>query len=292
MPFSWTIVPLLFVAAFSLSAWLEPRFQAWSGSRTKSNDILSVALGDSRRLFAKQFYVKADAYFHRGYYPTIFDNAPRSEKLHIANTKTDHVEEASHLEGPRDWIDRFGRHFYPSTHRHIGENQPCCHEGKCEHGHQEESAGEERELLPWLKLSAQLDPERPETYVVGAFWLRSRLNKIDEAERFLRAGLQANPGHCEMLLELGRIYYEDRKQIDRARNVWELGLKKWKEQESHPEGEILVYEQLLGQLARLEEEQKNYSQALIHLEALKFVSPIKHDIVKWINDVKAKMAAP
>jgi tetratricopeptide (TPR) repeat protein len=295
MPFSWTILPLLFVAAFALSTWLEPRFEAWAGPRAKS-DILSVALGDSRRLFAKHLYVKADAYFHSGYYPTVFDNAPRSEKLHIANGQSKHEqEEASHLGQPRDWIDRFSRHFYPSTHRHLGEKQPCSHEGKCDHDHGEDKgqrSGEERELLPWLKLSAQLDPQRPETYVVAAYWLRSRLGKIDEAEQFLRAGLRANPRHYEMLLELGRIYYEDRKQIGRARNLWELGVKSWREKETHPEEDLLVYEQLLGQLARLEEEEKNYSQALIYLEALKTVSPIKHDVQKWIDDVKQKMARP
>src|SRR6185436_2706832 len=226
MPFSWTILPLLLVSVFSLSAWLEPRFQAWSGSRTKSNDILSVALGDSRRLFAKHFYVKADAYFHSGYYPTIFDNAPRSEKLHMASGQSGHKEDAASAlaHEPRDWIDRFSRHFYPSTHRHLGEKQACGHEHdhgeKCEH-HDEESGGEERELLPWLKLSAQLDPERPETYVIAAYWLRSPLGKIDEAEQFLRTGLQANPGNYEILFELGRIYYANRKQTARARNVWE-----------------------------------------------------------------------
>src|SRR6185503_281814 len=95
MPFSWTILPLLVVGVFSLSTWLEPQFQAWSGSRTKSNDILSVALGDSRRLLAKHFYVKADAYYHSSYYPTIFDNAPRSEKLHMASSQSGHHEDAA-----------------------------------------------------------------------------------------------------------------------------------------------------------------------------------------------------
>src|SRR6266571_2056790 len=89
---SWMLLPLLASAAVSLSTWLQPWFQHWSGNRSKSTDILTVALGDSRRLFAKHFYVKADAYFHRGYYPTIFDNQPSSGKLHMAGGHSDHED--------------------------------------------------------------------------------------------------------------------------------------------------------------------------------------------------------
>src|SRR6266571_1875005 len=109
---SWMLLPLLASAAVSLSTWLQPWFQHWSGNRSKSSDILSVALGDSRRLFAKHFYVKADAYFHSGYYPTIFDTHEKSGKLHIAGEQSGHEEkEVTQFIGPPlDWIDRFSRH--------------------------------------------------------------------------------------------------------------------------------------------------------------------------------------
>src|SRR4051812_22412896 len=226
----WMLVPLLGVSAFSLSTWLQPWFQSWAGNRSKSTDILTVALGDSRRLFAKHFYVKADAYFHSGYYPTIFDNQPESAKLHIASSQSGHGDEqaSAFLGGPRDWIDRFSRHFYPSKHHHLGEDAGHNHHEGEEHHEEGAGEGEERELLPWLKLSAELDPQRPETYVVTSYWLRSRLGSVDQAEKFLREGLQNNPGHYEILFELGRIYYENRKDPTRARNVWELALKDWR----------------------------------------------------------------
>src|SRR5213594_3793563 len=69
---------------FSLTTYLEPWFEDWAGNRRKSANLLTVALGDSRRLFAKHFYVKADAYFHSGYYPTIYDNRPDSDQMHMA----------------------------------------------------------------------------------------------------------------------------------------------------------------------------------------------------------------
>ncbi len=293
MHLAWTI-PLLFVTAFSLSTWLQPWFANWSGSRSKSTDILTVALGDSRRLFAKHFYVKADAYFHSGYYPTIFDDQPDNGKLHMAGSRSGSPQEegADFLGPPRDWVDRFSRHFYPSTHRHLGGGKEA-HErhGAGEHHEEgeEESHGEERELLPWLKLSAELDPQRVETYVVASYWLRSRLGSVDQAEVFLRQGLQSNPGHYEILFELGRIYYENRKDPARARNVWELALKDWREkQAAHADPELLVYDQILGQLSRLEEEQKNYPKAIAYLEELKSVSPSKAYVEKWIEDVKKK----
>src|SRR5438309_1796727 len=83
-----------------------------------------------------------------------------------------------------DWIERFGRHFLITQHSHL-------------------SGGNEREILPWLRFSAELDPQRVETYTVAAYWLRS-MGKIVEAERFLRDGLLANPGSPEILFELGR----------------------------------------------------------------------------------------
>src|SRR5436853_4552844 len=92
---SWMLIPLLASLTLSLSTWLQPWFEHWSGNRSRTTDVLTVALGDSRRLFAKHFYVKADAYFHSGYYPTIFDNdSEGGGKLHIAASEDGHSHHA------------------------------------------------------------------------------------------------------------------------------------------------------------------------------------------------------
>jgi tetratricopeptide (TPR) repeat protein len=287
------------VAVFSLATWLEPWFQSWSGNRTRSANVLQVALGDSRRLFAKHFYVKADAYFHSGYYPTIYDARPAAGQMHMASGTT--AGPASNeacpdwLGKPRDWIDRFSRHFYPSEHRHFGE-LAGAHAG---HAHKPgepsepaeagRSGGEEREVLPWLRLSASLDPERPETYLVASYWLRSKLGKVNEAEQFLREGLRENPGDYEILFELGRIAYENRHDPARARNLWELALRRWEEKNANQtDPEILVHAQILSHLAKLEEEAKNYPTALEHLKALHRISPFKESVQKWIESVQAQ----
>ena len=118
------LLGLLVMLAFSLATKLEPWFQGWAGNRATSANLLQVALGDSRRLFAKHFFVKADAYFHNGYYPTIYDNKEDYTKVHIAEDMHEEAEEekaANFLGKPRDWIDAFSRNFYPTRHTHLGD---------------------------------------------------------------------------------------------------------------------------------------------------------------------------
>src|SRR6185436_19782636 len=191
-------ISLLGTLAFSFATTLEPWFQSWKGSRTKSDNLLQTALGDGRKLFASHFYAKADAYFHNGYYPTIFDNKEGFSQSHIAGGAHGGEDESAEnfLGKPLDWIDSFGRHFFPARHTHLGESEcghTCCehakkgqgHDANCEHqhheaGHHEARGADEREILPWLRLSAELDPERIETYVVCAYWLRNALKQPAE----------------------------------------------------------------------------------------------------------------
>jgi tetratricopeptide (TPR) repeat protein len=304
-------VGFLAVVGFSLVTVLEPWFQSWAGSRTQSANVLQIALGDGRRLFARHVYLKADAYFHNGFYPSIYDDRGGYEDAHIAESvhsdgDADEELKENFLGKPKDWIDRFSRHFYPTRHTHLGDSgcgHSCCQrpkghaEGECEHDHEhhaEAADGLEREILPWLRLSAELDPQRVEIYVVSAYWLRTALNKPDEAEAFLREGLRANPSHCELLFELGRIYRENGKDLARARNVWELALADWpKRQTTREEPNLLLREQLLGNLARVEEELGNYPKAVEHLKALLALttSPGRQEpLKKWLADLDTKAA--
>jgi tetratricopeptide (TPR) repeat protein len=294
------LASLLVVLAASLATWLEPRFQSWAGSRTASSDLLSVALGDSRRLFAKHFYVKADAYFHSGYYPSIFDRQSDDTKLHMAaNAGAGHQkrdEDDAHDGKPHDWIEGFGRHFYPSVHSHLGEKkgQDPHHSPEDDHDdHANDAKKEERELLPWLRLSATLDPERPETYVTAAFWLRSKLGKVAEAEQFLREGLQHIPGEPELLFELGRIYRENHKDNARARTVWEVALAQWRKSRSADnDDDRFLCAQILVQLAAVEEEEKNYPKSIEYLRMLLTITPHKASVQNWIDQLPGGKSIP
>jgi tetratricopeptide (TPR) repeat protein len=335
---------LLLVLGFTIATTLEPWHQNWEGGRSKSENLIQVALGDSRQLFAKHFFLKADAYFHQGYYPTIYDNKQGFGGAHLSDrpalnsgTRSDEGEE-NFLGPPRDWIDRFSRNFFPSRHSHLGEGQ-CNHPGcakspgdghthehgdhgdhdddqhgapgegraaghdehddhhdqgeRGDHGNHDEagessgSKADEREILPWIKLSLELDPRRVQTYLVGGYWLRTSLHQVDEAERLLRDGLRQVPNDPELLFELGRILLEERKDANRARNVWERALAGLRTRPGGPEGsEVFLTAQLLGNLATLEEKSGNVSAALRHLEALAPISPNKESIARWMESLR------
>lgn len=313
------ILLLLFASAFSLSTVLAKWHQNWAGNRTSEGSALAMVMGDSRRLFANHFFAKADVYFHSGYYPSIFDAPKQKERSHmeenLASEHDEHAEEeeeehvhgehcnhgeeeghnetaaaeeehvhdetcnhgsesgehgeADFLNKPRDIIDAFGRNFFVTSHSHLAET-------------------DHREMLPWLKVAAELDPQKVQTYTVASYWLRTRLNKPKEAEQFLREGLRVNPDSYEILFELGRIHREHYNNSKHARNLWELALLKWRKQEAadlHPSE--FNYQQILGFLGALEESEKNYSKAIEYFEILKQLSPAKGEIEKRIAELKA-----
>jgi tetratricopeptide (TPR) repeat protein len=263
---------LLFLAlqvfSFGLAAHLVPQFQAWRGSRS-TGDIFNVVLGDSRRLFANAFFVKADEYYHSGYYPTMFDDNAAFQTAHMAAdtgavNDQNHGDEHGFLGPPRNWLDAFGRHFFPDRHTHLDAGGP-----------EDDLSGSDnvREILPWLKLSADLDPDNVQTYTVTAYWLRERMNNVPEADAILHEGLRNCPDSYDILFELGRLYYESYRDTSRARNVWELGVRKWLKLDPDTQKDNrLIMEQLTTHLGKLEEEAGNLPQAIDWFEMAKTVS--------------------
>ena len=279
---------LLLSGAFALATTLQPRALKWS-KRAQADNILKVLFGDGRRLFANHFFVKADVYFHSGYYPSIFDRTqPVKDTRHLtqqednhgdhdAHGHDEHTEEAEHekqmsfLGPPKDCFESFGRHFMVTEHTHL-------------------SGGAEREILPWLRLSAELDPQRVDTYTVAAYWLRNRLGKVNEAEQFLREGLRANPESYEILFELGRLYHENHKDSVRARNLWEQALRHWvKQQAGKQDADLFALEQIAVNLSRLEEEAGNFRRAIELLELAKKASPNPQSLQQQIEDLKRRL---
>jgi tetratricopeptide (TPR) repeat protein len=269
-----------------------------------------VLMGDSRRLFANHFFVKADAYFHSGFYPSIFDNREAFQTAQIGqdagvmaakNTGDEH----DFMGPPRDWIERFGRGFFPSTHSHIDQPGAHGHRHDHDHGHHHHhdhghahahppgelgQSGDVREILPWLRFSASLDPQRVATYTTASYWLRQRMKKVDEAEQFLREGLNSNPQSPDILFELGRLYAENRQDATRARNLWELGARYWREQaDAGRQPDEFTYLQTIASLAMLEEKEGNLAKALEHTRLWKTISPNPDEIQKRIDELQAKL---
>lgn len=275
------VLMLLGSSVFTLATVLQPRALQWNG-QGNSDSLLTTVVGEGRRIFANHYFVKADFYFHSGYYPSIFDQAQApKDSRHLTEEETgghhDEAEEAherhmSFLGPPRDWIERFGRNFMVTQHSHL-------------------EGGKQREILPWLRISADLDAQRIETYTVAAFWLRRELGKVNEAEQFLREGLKANPDSYEILFELGRLYREDLHDNVRARNVWQLALRRWQEREGgKPRPDLRARADIAINLARLEEDEGNLEVSLSCLELVKANSPQPDLIQQQIDALKKKIS--
>lgn len=274
----------LFVFCFGVAADLQPRFQAITDRRHESNNFFILLLGDSSRMFANSAFIEADAYYHSGYYPTIFDNNRAFQTPHLAE---DTGAVASHNTGdelgfmgpPRDWLDAFTRHFIPNRHTHLDAGGPTDDLS---------NSAEVQEILPWLKLSAELDPDNIRTYTVTAYWLE-RMKKPGEARRVLLEGWRANPDSYDILFALGRLYSEEDHDLARARNVWELAAKKWEAlDEQQKSDDQLIFEQITTHLGQLEENSGNYAKAIEWFEKAKTVSKTPASIQASIDDLKKR----
>lgn len=279
----------LLALAFTLATSMVSASEKWS-QRSSSDNLFGMLFGDGRKLFANHFFTMADVYFHSGYYPSIFDKKEEGPKAIVsatqgeddhdhANCGHDHSQDhdcekdGSFLGQPKDWIDSFGRHFKITEHTHL-ENQ------------------NEREILPWLRLAADLDPQKIETYTVGAYFLREKLGRTDQAELFLREGFRNNPGSPEILFELGRVYHEGLHDANRARNVWFMGVNKFLGLDPAVQKENkLVFEQIVVNLARLEDEEGNYEQAINWFRAAQKLSPIPDALQAQIDAIQKKISA-
>jgi tetratricopeptide (TPR) repeat protein len=300
-------VVLLGVGCFAAATWVGPQFDRM-GTR-REGGFLERTLGESRRLFANHFFTRSDVYFHSGYYPSIFDQAGMKKENHLAETAgakavnpphgapghvhdehendkdaehsaaghvhdehCEHGDEHDFLGKPKDPMDAFSRHFYVTMHTHLtekGSNAP-------------------KEILPWLQLSAKLNPQLVQSYTVGAYWLRN-VNKDAEAEQFLREGLRHNPQSYEIMLELGRCYFE-RRDNERARNILETAMQSWNEQElSKPDEQQNKFAaaQIVNYLAVIEDRSGHRDRTISWLETLKKFSPRHEEISKRIAEVQS-----
>src|SRR5471030_1287194 len=90
------LLTALLILCFGLASHLQPQFQSFEYNRRQSDDFFNLLLGDSSKIFANSFFVKADSYYHSGFYPTIFDNNSAFQTPHMA---ADTGAVASHNQG-------------------------------------------------------------------------------------------------------------------------------------------------------------------------------------------------
>jgi len=276
------LIALLWLTlAFSLATRIGPQVEARLFANGEGDDDpVARWLGDSRRMFAQSFFVKADAYFHSGYYPTIYDNNEPFKTPHIgedSSTMESHNsgDENAIFSDPHNWVERFELNFFPSHHTHLDQG-----------GVDGNGASEVKEIMPWLKISVALDPHHIETYLVTAYWLRVRLHKVNEAEDILRDGLRANPGSAAIIYELGQLYFEDRHDPAHARNLYLLALDRWGTENSGlEEPDHFLLSHITSALFRLEKQENNIPKAIEYLKLLQRVSPVPGEIQKQIDEL-------
>jgi len=287
------LVLLLVVLCSGLAARIDCWFMSWPGNHEESFNPLDVMLGGGQKLFAGSFYREADVYYHSGYYPTIFDNRAAFETAHMAEdtgavASHNRGDEAGFMGPPLDFFDAFNRHFIPNRHTHLDEGGPADDLS---------TSWEVGEILPWLRISAELDPENIQTYIVTAFWLRTKMDRVAEGEQVLREGLRYNPDNPQLLFELGRVYFENYHDLPRARNIWEAALRNWEKQMAgKPDSEKLAFDnkflldQLQTHLAQLEEAAGHFNAAIAHWEQAKAVSPDPAGVQKHIDELEHMLA--
>jgi tetratricopeptide (TPR) repeat protein len=278
----WFLI-LLATMCVTLATLFVPRAANWNGNLGSEN-ALKLLLGDGRKLFANEFYAMGDVYFHSGYYPSIFDRHEDQPDVAVPahGLKDEDSTSDDFLGPPKDWVDALGRNFKPNKHTHLSAGGPL--------GNMKSSSVEE--ILPWLKLAADMNPQMIENYTVAAYWLRTSLNKPQEAEAFLREGLHNNSDSYELLFNLGQIYNENYHDPVRARNIWEAALRRWQAQSDEAKKNIedkRSGDEICINLARLEESTGNLPQAVKYLEISKTLSPDPKAIQQWIDRLKQKL---
>jgi cytochrome c-type biogenesis protein CcmH/NrfG len=124
------------------------------------------------------------------------------------------------------------------------------------------------------------------------------MNQPQAAADFLRDGLRANPDSYEILFALGRVYFENFKNNERARNLWFAAWKNYLTYEKKSgEIDLTNKRQILMWQARLEEADNQFPEAIAFLQQLNEVVPPQltdahRRLLEQIDDVKKKMAAP
>lgn len=282
---------LLLALCFTLSTLFVPRAVWWNDvpnaayantGQAQSENVFKLLLGEGRRMFSNEMYDMADAYFHSGYYPSIFDGPVKEHDVAERTDGKTNMEETtdSFLGPPLDWIAALDRNFVPNRHTHLSTGGPS--------GHEKHSSVQE--ILPWLKLASDMNPQFVRVYRVGYYWL-SRLHKPKQARSYLLEGLRNNPGNIELLFDLGWLYRQDFHNTNRARNVWLAGLRSWDRLDANARTNThteLAYEQITMNLAKMESEEGHWAQAIQYLEKVKKVSPHPAAIQKQIDEVRRK----
>lgn len=164
-------------------------------------DMLYKILGETRKLLSDYAHQKGDEYLHGGI--VAIDKSKCEEIAHMSVHKEGSHEHPHKDDKETSGIPKLNILFRLGEIMHITEHI---------HLHGEE----EKELLPWFHYAVRLDPENINAYVLGGYWIGRRLDKPDEAIKFLEEGLSHNPDSWQIYTQLGEIYFINKKDYKQA----------------------------------------------------------------------------
>jgi tetratricopeptide (TPR) repeat protein len=297
---------------FTLATAVESEFRSPTASASDEGAFTKL-LGDGRRLFSGQSIEMADVYLHSGFYPSIFDSREPAAAKAIASNDDDHASHKHDEQGKCVHEEDHAAHQHDAAGKCVSEASADGHVDEHEkamsfmdqtldplqafirnfritqHSHLNE--GEEREVLPWLKLAIALDPQAVETYAVTSYWLRKTLKRVEDARDILREGIRNNPKSFELLFAMGLIYEQNDKNDEKARNIWLAAKRFWEQQSSEAkEASLDHYGKITINLARLENKAGNLPLAIKYFELTKLTSPNPAAIQKQIDEIRSRMS--
>src|SRR3972149_1049697 len=90
---SGLLLALLFTVSLALTGGLLGARAGFEAAGKRTGGVLTRLFGEGRRMFSNHFFIKADAYFHRGNYPSIFEERQQEEEDHMTQgTRSEHHE--------------------------------------------------------------------------------------------------------------------------------------------------------------------------------------------------------
>jgi tetratricopeptide (TPR) repeat protein len=170
-----------------------------------------------------------------------------------------------------DWYQQLRRNLLSEEHVHI-------------------SGTRVKEIMPWLWLSAEANPDEVETWLIAAFWLASEVAQPDLAEKVLLSSQQVVGANYKIKLELGRLCLKQNR-IKEAERYFDAGLALWpgKYNPEDPEtkndkAKLLVYR------AFLYEHSGKPAQAINVLNQALAIFPEREHLRKWIKELETGSA--